>query len=100
MDIDRYVFNTLMRDLVGHDRHPSAMLVYLQLAFLASEEPRGVIAITHQQLAFETGLSKSAVQGAIRRLRRRRLIRSSRASPAAVPRYEVLRPWVRNTEGR
>jgi len=93
--LDPYVFHTLMRDLVGHDRHPSAMLVYLQLAYLASRAPESVVRITHQQLAFETGLSKSAVQGAIRRLGRRRLLHSSRTSSVAVPRYEVLRPWAR-----
>ena len=96
MNLDPYVFDTLMRDLVGHDRHPSALLVYLQLAFLASRAPEGVVPITHEALAFETGLSKSAVQGAIRRLRRRRLLRSTRASAVAIPRYEVLRPWLRS----
>jgi hypothetical protein len=27
--IDAYILDTLMRDLVGHDRQPSAFLVYL-----------------------------------------------------------------------
>jgi hypothetical protein len=95
VELDPYVFHTLMRDLVFHDRHPSAMLVYLQLAYLASRDPGGVVRISHETLAFETGLSKSAVQGAVRRLRRRRLLRSTRESAVAVPRYEVLRPWGR-----
>ncbi len=95
MELDPYVFHTLMRDLVGHDRHPSAMLVYLQLAYLAVGQAGARVQIAHEQLAFETGLSKSAVQGAIRRLRRRRLLRSTRTSPVAVPVYEVLRPWAR-----
>src|SRR4030095_3376176 len=29
--IDRYIVDTLMRDLVGHDRQPSAYLVYVFL---------------------------------------------------------------------
>ncbi len=29
--IDPYVLDTLMRDLIGHDRRPSAYLVYLAL---------------------------------------------------------------------
>jgi hypothetical protein len=42
-----------------------------------------------------TGLSKSAVQGAIRTLTRRRLVRATRLSATAVPEYLVLRPWRR-----
>ena len=29
LSLDHYVVDTLMRDLVGHDRRPSAFLVYL-----------------------------------------------------------------------
>ncbi len=29
--IDAYILDALMRDLVGHDRRPSAFLVYLYL---------------------------------------------------------------------
>lgn len=29
--VDAYILETLMRDLVGHDRKPSAYLVYLHL---------------------------------------------------------------------
>jgi len=35
------------------------------------------------------------VQGAIRTLTRRRLIRATRAAVTAVPEYTVLRPWRR-----
>jgi hypothetical protein len=42
-----------------------------------------------------TGLSKSAVQAAIRALSRRRLIRGTRQTATAVPEYTVLRPWRR-----
>ena len=31
LEIDDYVIDTLMADLVGHDRQPSAFLVYLSL---------------------------------------------------------------------
>jgi hypothetical protein len=46
-------------------------------------------------MAVATGLSKSAVQAAMRTLARRRLIRGVRASVTAVPAYTVLRPWER-----
>lgn len=46
-------------------------------------------------LAVETGLSKSSVQGALRRLRRRGYLATKRASPTAVPPHAVLAPWRR-----
>lgn len=91
--IDGYVLDTLMPDLVLHDHQPSAFLVYLQLATRAGR--RGRLRVSHQGMADLTGLSKSAVQSAIRLLTRRRLIRSTRASSTAVPEYAVLRPWRR-----
>ena len=92
--IDEYVLETLMPDLVLHDHQPSAFLVYLHLSY-RSRGRRGTVRASHQELAGGTGLSKSAVQAAIRTLTRRRLIRSTRQSPTAVPEYVVLRPWRR-----
>ncbi len=37
--IDSYIIDVLMRDLVGHDQHPAAFLVYL---FLFARPPRQV----------------------------------------------------------
>jgi DNA-binding GntR family transcriptional regulator len=48
-----------------------------------------------QELADLAGLSKSAVQGAIRLLNRRGLIKVSKSSATAVPQYELVRHWVR-----
>ena len=90
---DTYVLETLMSDLVLHDHQPSAFLVYLQLSYRAG--PRGRLHVSHQDMADMTGLSKSAVQAAIRSLSRRRLIRATRESSTAVPEYTVLRPWRR-----
>jgi hypothetical protein len=92
--LDAYVIDTLMRDLVSHDHQPSAFLVYLQLWHRAGG-PRMRRCISHQEMADASGLSKSAVQAAVRTLTRRRLIRASRESPTAVPEYTVLRPWRR-----
>lgn len=93
--IDGYVLETLMSDLVAHDRQPSAFLVYLQLwSRTAGRQAR--VRVSHQQMAEATGLSKSAVQAAVRTLSRRRLIRAARDSATAVPAYTVLRPWRRS----
>ena len=91
--VDTYVMETLMADLVLHDRQPSAFLVYLHLWYRSRS--RGHVAASHQTIALATGLSKSAVQKAVRTLARRRLIHTARESPTAVPIYTVLRPWRR-----
>jgi hypothetical protein len=93
--VDRYVVDTLMGDLVGHDKRPSAFIVYLFLWSRTFGRRLRSVQVSHQGMANETGLSKSAVQVAIRSLLRRRLLRSRRASPTAVPEYFVLRPWIR-----
>jgi DNA-binding GntR family transcriptional regulator len=90
--IDTYVMETLLRDLVLHDHQPSAFLIYLFLWYRSAGRKAGVRA-SHRDMVDATGLSKSAVQGAIRTLARRMLIRSKRESATAVPEYRVLRPW-------
>jgi transcription initiation factor IIE alpha subunit len=90
--LDAYVFDSLMRDLVGHDRRPSAFLVYLTLEAAARG---GRTAFSHAQLAEQTGLSKRGVQDAIRHLSRRGLIAAARQGATDAPRYEPLRPWRR-----
>lgn len=92
---DAYVVETLMPDLVGHDRQPSAFLVYLYLAHRAAGARARSVAVSLQTVAADTGLSKSAVQRGMRTLSRRRLIRTEKASVTAVPSYTVLRPWLR-----
>src|SRR5262245_17079034 len=92
---DAYLVETLMPDLVGHDRQPSAFLVYLYLAHQAGRaRARSVTASLHT-IATDTGLSKSAVQRGLRTLAHRRLVRVEKASRTAVPAYVVLRPWMR-----
>lgn len=94
--LDAYVLDTLMADLVLHERSPSAFLVYVHLWHASGS--RTSVHASHQTIALATGLSRSAVQSAIRVLVRRRLIRARRASITAVPEYTVLRPW-RRTAG-
>lgn len=92
---DPYLIESLMPDLVGHDRQPSAFLVYLHLAHRAAQGRGRGVAASLQAIAADTGLSKSAVQRGLRTLARRRLVRIEKASRTAVPTYTVLRPWVR-----
>jgi len=93
--LDRYVVDTLTPDLVGHDRQPSAFLVYLYLWRQADENGAQTAQIALQDFAEATGLSKRAVQGALGRLVKRRLVTVARASITAVPVYTVQRPWRR-----
>jgi DNA-binding GntR family transcriptional regulator len=95
LSVDRYVIDTLMVDLVGHDHSPTAFLVYLLLYSRTLSQRVKSITISLADLAAEVGVSKSAVQSALRILRRRRLIRSVRATQTATPEHFVLRPWIR-----
>src|SRR5262245_45049750 len=71
--VDDYVVETLLPDLVLHDRQPSAFLVYLHLWYRSAGRAAPVRA-SHQDIVSATGLSKSAVQAAVRTLIRRRLL--------------------------
>ncbi len=92
--LDEYVIDTLMRDLVGHDRRPVSFLVYL---WLISEQQRRNVAvqISYQELAESVGISKSSVQAAISWLIRRKLLAASKENATATPNYTVLSPWKR-----
>ena len=92
---DRYVFDTLMQDLIGHDRAPSAFVVYLQLwrHSLAAGEPS--VQMSLRAIAEGTGLSKRGVQEALTILSRRQLVAIARRSITDVPVYTLKRPWRR-----
>jgi DNA-binding GntR family transcriptional regulator len=92
--LDNYIFDVLMRDLVGHDRAPSAYLVYLHLWSQTVGRKQKVTRLSHQAIADATGLSKSAVQAGMRILTRRRLVSAHRQSATAIPEYRVARPWL------
>ncbi len=93
--IDAYILDVLMADLVGHDRKPSAFIVYLHLAKAAQR--RGTVAASLQTIATETGLSKSSVQSAIRHLKRRQLLETPSGTAVGEPLRRVLKPWLRTT---
>ena len=94
-NIDDYVIDSLMPDLIGHDRQPSAFIVYLYLWRQTHGERRDTAQVALQDIAESTGLSKRSVQDAVSWLSKRKLVSISRASITAVPVYTVLRPWKR-----
>ena len=98
--VDAYVLDTLLPDLVGHDRQPSAFLVYLYLWRHTVGSDASEVQRSLQDITSGTGLSKRAVQDALGLLARRKLIGVARASIAAVPVYTTKRPWVRSAHGR
>ncbi len=93
--IDRYILDTLMRDLVGHDRHPSAYLVNVCLWHQTHGRRLPTTQVALIDIAEGVGLSKRGVQDALGHLGRRKLIAVERESITAVPVYTVLRPWRR-----
>ena len=95
LPLDSYIVDTLMADLLGHDRAPSAFVVYLFLWRHTKGAGRGAVGASLQSIATETGLSKSSVQNALGRLKRRRLISVRRDGPTAPCRYDVHEPWKR-----
>jgi DNA-binding MarR family transcriptional regulator len=91
--VDDYVLDVLMPDLIGHDQQPAAYLVYLYLYGQAARKRWKPIAASLRTIADATGLSKSAVQTALGRLRRRQLIATAANHVTATPRHRILRHW-------
>jgi hypothetical protein len=97
--LDSYILDVLMRDLTEHEKRPSAFLVYLYVWRRSVGAGQKVASLSHQEMAEGTGLSKSAVQGAVKLLRKRKLLSASRKNPTATPTYRVERPWARGKRG-
>jgi hypothetical protein len=94
IQIDNYVTDTLMRDLVGHDKRPVSFLVYLWIT--AEQQRRSApVRISYQELAESIGISKSSAQSAIGWLVQRRLLAVSKATVTATPVYTAQTPWRR-----
>jgi|SRR5215469_277253 len=91
-NLDDYVVDVLMRDLVGHDRRPASFLVYV---WLATEQTRrqGEVQVSYQELAEAVGVSKSSAQAAVSWLVRRRLLTACKENATAIPSYTVRSPW-------
>src|ERR1700683_2579251 len=95
-NIDEYLTDVLMRDLVGHDRKPVSFLVYLWLAAGGGRREGGV-QISYQETAGSIGVSKSSAQASVKWLVRRKLLAASKENVTATPRYTVLSPWRERT---
>ena len=93
IELDRYVVDVLMRDLVGHDRCPSAFVVYLAIHGAAAE---GRALFSYQAMADLTGLSKRTCQNAVALLSRRGLVEITRKGGTDAAEYRPLRPWRRS----
>ena len=93
VSLDAYVLDVLMPDLVGHDRQPSAFLVYLFL-WRKTDAGEHEVEVSLREMAESIGISKRAVQDAIARLARRGLVETDRASITAVSVFRLRRPWV------
>lgn len=89
---DDYVIEVLMRDLVGHDRKPVSFLVYLWLA-AEQERRKGPVQVSYEELAESIGISKSSAQAAVRWLRGRKLLTTSKPTATAMQKYSVCTPW-------
>jgi DNA-binding MarR family transcriptional regulator len=93
--LESYIVDVLMRDLVNHDRAPSAFIVYLWLWRQTKGQRRSRFGASLQTIASETGVSKSSVQNAVRHLSRRKLVAVHHQGFTEAPIYEVLEPWKR-----
>ena len=93
--IHPYIIDTLMRDLVGHFKKPSAFVVFLFVWFQTVGQKKPSALLSLSQIAYGTGLSKSAVQIVIRYLKHRKLLSVEKTTVTATPRYVVAEPWDR-----
>lgn len=96
LPIDAYILDTLMQDLVGHDRRPSAFFVYLALWRRTHAVGRSRVQVSLSDIAVATGLSKRSTQEALRVLVRRKLVALEREGITAVAAYTVNQPWHRS----
>ena len=59
----------------------------------AARARRDTVEVSLQTIAVGTGLSKSAVQTAIRHLRRRKLLDPAVEATVTSPKRRILKPW-------
>lgn len=90
--VDAYVLDSLMPDLVGHDRRASALLVFLYLWRRTRGGSRPAV-VSLSMIADGTGLAKRSVQTAFDHLRRRDLVGVRRASATAAPTVTLRCHW-------
>lgn len=94
--VDSYVIESLMPDLVGHDRRPSAYILYLFLWSRTHAVGHKSAHIALVDIAEGTGLAKRTIQQAIAWLEHRKLIAIERTRATDVGSFAVLTPWSRH----
>jgi hypothetical protein len=90
--VDAYVIDSLMPDLVGHDRRASAFIVFLYLWRRTRGGTKASV-VSHGMMASGTGLAKRSVQVAFAWLRRRGLVEVKRASKTAASTIRLHCDW-------
>jgi hypothetical protein len=90
--VDAYVIDSLMPDLVGHDRRPSAFFVYLWL-WRHTRGGTGKAVASLQMITDGTGLAKRSVQSGLEHLVRRKLVEAKRKGPTSAPAYAMVCHW-------
>jgi hypothetical protein len=97
LTLDPHIIDVLLPDLVGHDKRLAAYVLYLWMWAMTRSVGRKTAFFSYQAITDRTGLSKSAAQRAVAWLVRRQLMRVRRKSATAVPEYQVLTPWIRDS---
>jgi predicted transcriptional regulator len=92
--VDAYVIDSLMPDLVGHDRRPAAFIVYLYLWRRTRGGARPVVT-SLSMLADGTGLSKRSTQTALQHLERRDLVSTRRTNATSAATVVLRAHWRR-----
>ncbi len=92
IELDPYVVEVLMPDLVGHDRRASAYLIYLVIA----ASPGGRLAVGYSRLAERAGISRRSAQAGVAHLARRGLLSVTRRGATDTSEYRALTPWRRD----
>jgi hypothetical protein len=95
VELDPYVVDVLLPDLIGHDRAPSAFIVFLFLWRHTHGVGQPSVQVSLLDMVAATGLSKRAIQDALRLLSKRRLLSIQRESITAVPVYSLRKLWIR-----
>lgn len=93
LKIDAFVIRSLMRDLVSHDKKPSAFLVFLYIYYAIEKEADDSVALSLNQLVGATGLSRSAVQSGLQTLLKRELLSAEKKTVTATPVYRIHKHW-------
>ena len=91
LNLDDYVVDVLMRDLVGHDRRPASFLVYVWLT-AEQERRQGAVQVSYQELAESVGLSKSSAQTAVSWLGPKKTARRQQRNRHSYPELHSTEP--------